>query len=293
MKNRLGFWSPLGLLVSAAALVGLVAWTLTQGPVLFSPGPLNAVATAQTLGGVSTHAQLAGNCGGCHTAPWSSQTMADRCVVCHQDVSVEIRNHSGLHGGLLAGNSTSGCRGCHTEHKGAAASLTDFDHNKFAFKLTGKHTTVPCAKCHAQGATLGELQQTPQDCYSCHAKDDTHKGAFGKECSQCHTTDNWTNANFDHSKSNFPLTGAHAQVKCDQCHKNGVFKGTPTDCVACHAQPELPHRRLRDAEHGVRQLPHWRRPGRRRSTRCPTTPSRPTTGPRNRRRRARRATRRT
>ena len=239
MKNRLGFWSPIGILVAALALVGLVAWTLTQGPTLFSPGPLNAVAKTETLGGVSTHAQLAGNCGACHTAPWSSQTMADRCMVCHQDVSAQIHDQSGLHGVLLAGSSSPTCHGCHTEHKGAAAPLTDFDHNKLTFKLTGKHATVPCAECHAQATTMKALQQTPQDCYSCHAKNDKHQGAFGQQCSQCHTTDNWANASFDHSKSDFPLTGAHAQVKCDQCHKNGDFKGTPADCGACHAQPSF------------------------------------------------------
>ena len=319
MKMRLGFWSPLGILVAVLALAALVAWTLLRGPVLFSPGPLNAVAKTQTLGGVRTHAQMAGNCGGCHTAPWSNETMTDRCLVCHQNVSGEMRDHSGLHGGLLNGNANAGCGNCHTEHKGAGAPLTildpatfphdktggyslrghartsegakvgcsgchprdlthfdnaecadchtklepdvmpqhvatfgarcvpchdgtdrygtDFDHNTLPFKLTGKHATVPCAECHTQGTTIEALQRTSKDCFSCHVENDEHKGAFGKECSQCHTADSWANASFDHSKSDFPLAGAHAEVKCDQCHKNGVFKSTPTDCVACHAQP--------------------------------------------------------
>ena len=318
MNERLGFWSPLGLLVAGLGLVVLVAWTVVKGPVLFSPGPLNAVASSQSLGGVSTHAQLAGDCGACHTAPWSSQTMADRCLDCHQEVAGEMSDHSGLHGGLLGGSSSPGCLGCHTEHKGADASLTvldpasfphektgyslrghertpegakvgcsgchptdvvhfdvavcsdchteldqsfmgqhtatfgaeclpchdgvdrygaGFDHSQVPFTLVGKHAEVPCAECHVQASTVDALQQTPQACYSCHAKDDEHKGDFGQDCGQCHSADDWANATFDHSKSKFPLTGAHADVDCDKCHVNGEFKGTAADCVSCHEEP--------------------------------------------------------
>jgi len=41
-------------------------------------------------------------------------------------------------------------------------------------------------------------------------------------------------ASFDHSKTVFPLTGAHTAVECVTCHVNGVLQGTPTRCVACH-----------------------------------------------------------
>ena len=39
---------------------------------------------------------------------------------------------------------------------------------------------------------------------------------------------------FDHSKTPFPLTGAHTTVACATCHVNNVFAGTPTNCNACH-----------------------------------------------------------
>lgn len=38
---------------------------------MFSPGSLNAQA-GTTLGGVSSHAEIGGECGLCHTAPWDS-----------------------------------------------------------------------------------------------------------------------------------------------------------------------------------------------------------------------------
>jgi hypothetical protein len=33
------------------------------------------------------------------------------------------------------------------------------------------------------------------------------------------------------------LTGAHVNVRCESCHGNNRFAGTPTACVACHGEP--------------------------------------------------------
>ena len=41
-------------------------------------------------------------------------------------------------------------------------------------------------------------------------------------------------ARFDHEATAFSLTGAHRIVQCEECHLNGVFDGTPTQCGACH-----------------------------------------------------------
>lgn len=43
-----------------------------------------------------------------------------------------------------------------------------------------------------------------------------------------------SNPKFDHLKTGFPLTGAHASQRCESCHVNGTFKGTPRDCKTCH-----------------------------------------------------------
>ena len=45
-----------------------------------------------------------------------------------------------------------------------------------------------------------------------------------------------TGRDFDHVKTGFPLSGAHAAQRCESCHLNGVFKGTPRDCASCHLQ---------------------------------------------------------
>ena len=40
--------------------------------------------------------------------------------------------------------------------------------------------------------------------------------------------------NFDHITTGFPLTGQHINERCESCHINGIFKGTPRDCASCH-----------------------------------------------------------
>jgi len=40
--------------------------------------------------------------------------------------------------------------------------------------------------------------------------------------------------NFDHLRTGFALTGAHLQTRCESCHLNGIFQGTPRDCASCH-----------------------------------------------------------
>jgi hypothetical protein len=39
---------------------------------------------------------------------------------------------------------------------------------------------------------------------------------------------------FDHFSTGFELLGQHREVPCADCHIGGIFKGTPTACVACH-----------------------------------------------------------
>jgi hypothetical protein len=108
-----------------------------------------------------------------------------------------------------------------------------FNHVNSIFKLTGKHLSIACTKCHADLKFKG----TPTVCYSCHAANDHHGGKYGTNCGACHSTSAWKPATFDHNLSKFPLTGAHVNVACAACHSNGVFAGTPTNCSACHNDP--------------------------------------------------------
>jgi hypothetical protein len=127
------------------------------------------------------------------------------------------------------------CQSCHNINVWTGAS---FNHTQFtSFPLTGAHATLQCAQCHANGVFAG----TSAQCVGCHLTDYNHTtnpnhqtGKFSTSCEGCHTTSSWQGATFDHSLSAFPLTGAHTSVACAQCHVNGVFTGTPQECVGCH-----------------------------------------------------------
>jgi hypothetical protein len=118
-----------------------------------------------------------------------------------------------------------------------AWSPARFDHANTRFPLTGAHRRVPCASCHGDGVYQGKST----DCYSCHkadydgTTDPAHAAAgFPTACATCHNTTSWGDASFDHSRTAFPLTGAHASVACSGCHGDGIYQGKSTDCYSCH-----------------------------------------------------------
>lgn len=216
---------------------------LVWGGGMFSPGSLNSEnKSGQSTGGVRAHADLATNCAACHAAPWSASTMADRCLVCHEDVHQQITSHGPLHGKIPE---AANCRKCHTEHQGPHGILTSlehFHHDYAAFALTGKHVALECSSCHVANHFKG----TNQSCVGCHAEPAVHKGKFSLACAGCHSTTTWkgaavtlTAATFDHDKTHFKLTGKHRDTQCASCHKNNVFSGTAKSCVACHAEPTV------------------------------------------------------
>jgi hypothetical protein len=240
VRSRLGFLSGTGAVVAVVAVAGLAVWTMIRGPVLFSPGALSVKSRAQTLGGVTSHVQLAGECGACHPAPWSSRTMTDACLGCHSDVSAQLRTRSGLHGLMLDALASPTCRGCHTEHHGANGALTVVDPATFPHDLTGYslrgHTRTAsggrfaCADCHPKG--LSHFDQAT--CADCHAVLDarfmsSHETSFGKDCLVCHKGGR---TNFDHSVFPVDHGAEERRPTCQTCHPKGVRSYT---CYGCHA----------------------------------------------------------
>ena len=154
-------------------------------------------------------------CESCHITGF--QGTPTECAACHLSDDA----HDGKFG--------LECGTCHTPSGWKPA---EFDHSLADFALEGKHVDVPCESCHIEG-----FQGTPKDCYSCHQQDDEHNGAYGTACEACHNPYDWKDATFDHNLVSFRLTGAHVNVRCTDCHIDGMFKGTPTYCAACHADP--------------------------------------------------------
>ncbi len=318
-SNRFGCLSSTGIIAAVITALIIAGYAYAQGGLMYNPGPLNAQSGEEVLGGVASHAETDGNCKACHTAPWESAKMEDRCADCHGQIAIQMKDIASMHGKMLHDNPDLSCRHCHPEHRGADAQLTEigdavfphevvgfsldghqltasgeafvcsdchggdisrfdltacdtchrqmdlgfmtahtlsfgstcldchdgvdslvtnFNHNKFSFKLTGEHVGLPCVQCHTDARGLSDFAATAQDCLSCHRKDEPHEGRFGLDCAACHSTEGWTPAKFDHNLSVFKLEGEHQEVACESCHQNGVFKGTPTDCYSCHKQDD-------------------------------------------------------
>ena len=190
-------------------------------------------------------------CGKCHV-PARADTVFkvafEHCTDCHQDA------HDGQFAKAPYQNR---CESCHTVNDFHRSKFTIAMHRDTRFPLEGAHAVVPCIACHKEGAA-GRIDKIlpfhfeDRSCTACHA--DPHHGQFKARmaekgangaalgCEACHNVNSWTDAKgFDHSKTEFPLVGAHRAVSCSSCHlipagaHEAVFKGTAKTCEVCHA----------------------------------------------------------
>ena len=241
-----------GLRLSAAAAIAFLC-LLASHPAAaqISPGPLSR--PHQSLNGST-------NCAECHKFGGQAQL---KCVQCHTEIATRLAAHRGLHATYnIPPGSSQECARCHSEHNGEDFPLIKWDiktfnHKETGYALEGKHAGLACNKCH--NATRISPQEKPlikdkdlnrsylgltQACVPCH--EDFHKGRLPQNCLQCHNYEDWKQVNvgkFDHSKTRYPLTGLHAEVKCEKCHTNGSdgkprYAGIPfKECSDCHADP--------------------------------------------------------
>lgn len=129
------------------------------------------------------------------------------------------------------------CAACHTaKNWHTLRSPLGFDHGKTGFVLTGMHARAACARCHLD-LRFDRPAITSNDCASCHV--DIHEGRMLQACAECHNTRSFGDVDGEliHTRTAFPLTGAHRQITCESCHSSdvgGSFTALPTTCVACH-----------------------------------------------------------
>jgi hypothetical protein len=133
------------------------------------------------------------------------------------------------------------CESCHATPSGW--KVASFDHSLTDFPLVGEHAAVECEECHTGRSRLTPVPH--DDCDACH--EDPHDDRFEPTpCLQCHSPTSWDVGEFDHSRTDFPLEGAHAKVECDSCHlvtlpsgeTQRQFSGRPHDtCTDCHESP--------------------------------------------------------
>jgi len=169
-------------------------------------------------------------CTACHSGFLYKEKTATKCVACHRKDD-DRKGHKGKFGDK--------CETCHVEK---AWDVSIFNHDRQTkYPLRGKHAKAKCTACHT-GFLYKEKTKT--DCYSCHKKDDKHKGQEGRKCESCHNESDWKKARFDHGLSKFPLLGKHAKVECKKCHKSAQFRDAKVECFACHEQDDKHKRRL-------------------------------------------------
>lgn len=192
-------------------------------------------------------------CAECHTPAGTAtkyKIAFARCLDCHVDA------HRGQ---FAAAPRENRCEDCHAVQGFQPAKFTLTQHQTTRFALDGAHRAVACVDCHQPapiaGASTAQFHFTDQTCTACH--NDPHEGQFEDQmsrvradgkmagCQACHTTQTWRNpTGFDHSQTEFPLTGTHRSVSCAECHtaaagagKASIFSGAPKNCEGCHQDP--------------------------------------------------------
>ncbi|MCB0707506.1 MAG: hypothetical protein KDC34_19460 [Saprospiraceae bacterium] len=174
------------------------------------------------------HVMFANDCASCHNGDYNNTP--NTCFGCHSQDYNQTSNPD-----HQAAQFPTDCESCHTEVEWVPAL---FDHDGQFFPIySGTHDGEwdQCLDCHTNPSNYAIFT-----CTSCHVNPETnniHNGIGGyvynsQACLACHPTGS-ADDSFDHNLTNFPLTGAHLDVDCLDCHSGG-YAGTPTQCEACH-----------------------------------------------------------
>ncbi|MBZ5526204.1 MAG: hypothetical protein LAP21_28635 [Acidobacteriia bacterium] len=178
-------------------------------------------------------------CAKCHTpaepggAPRFTGLKFSTCAACHADP-----HHGAFQKDCSSCHSTAGWK-----QLSSAGLSSQFDHDKTAYPLRGKHSAVNCLVCHRNGNFKAPVPHAL--CADCH-KPDPHSGQFarrkdGGKCESCHNVEGFKPSTYtvkDHATSGFPLEAAHAKTECAKCHLPAgaatKFKIKFALCLDCH-----------------------------------------------------------
>ena len=182
------------------------------------------------------------DCKQCHKERYTEAIDFSACNKCHTD----------YHQGEFAENNLSpDCVECHSLQEGFDYSLYTLEqHQETDFPLKGAHIATPCYACHvSEEKERWTFRELGSNCVDCH--NDIHINYISEtfypnqDCTACHINDSWSIINsFDHSTTNWSLTGRHLNVDCRACHFNEnsdnkpdnsqKFTNLDTNCVSCH-----------------------------------------------------------
>jgi hypothetical protein len=163
-------------------------------------------------------------CIDCHVDPIFESSPGTSCDSCHLDDDV----HDGKQG--------TQCNDCHDEESWKEAPY--FAHDLTRFPLLGEHDNVDCEYCHVSQV----FNNADTECASCHDDDDPHRDRYEDNCGTCHNPVAWDLWQFDHNtQSDFLLSGAHADVVCQDCHRGSLvsMRNTGDSCAGCHRSDDV------------------------------------------------------
>jgi len=164
------------------------------------------------------------NCRLCHISLVFSEAKSE-CYQCHKDIH---QNTVGFD-----------CGRCHTAASWLVSNIEAI-HRTSRFPLLGAHRTAGCIDCH-KSESYARYDVKGVLCIDCHRDDynattnPNHiQAGFSEDCSICHPINSfqWQGSGFNHSF--FPLTQAHAALKCSDCHISGNYAAAKPDCYSCH-----------------------------------------------------------
>ncbi len=211
------------------------------------------------------------DCNKCHEAGFGVPD--DKCLACHthQPLRRRIKAGKGFHATKEVKEQR--CKSCHAEHieeppgsgRGRRTTIDwqpfggkrNFDHALTGWPLDGTHRYTKCEKCHDKKYPKSRLPTylgARQECTTCHFGTERRPGPGGinphefkdkalTECQVCHGFANFAVQNlgstqYDHDKTDYPISGFHTQNKCVSCHEKNIkdftVKEDFQDCSGCH-----------------------------------------------------------
>ncbi|MBI5814766.1 MAG: hypothetical protein HZB29_04065 [Nitrospinae bacterium] len=205
---------------------------------------------------------------GCHADPHKKLFEPRKCETCHvtadwKDMTAKFNHSTSTRYPLTGKHKPAKCDSCHKnkvwkpvpmdcnachkkddKHKGKLGPACEechttanwhpkvVAHERTGFPLTETHAQLQCEDCHTK--MKGDFTGLGPDCQQCHT--DPHLNQMGRLCNDCHSMRSWEPHKFRHNLTGFRLEGAHRYLDCNRCHQGRVYRGRPSDCVACHAK---------------------------------------------------------
>jgi nitrate/TMAO reductase-like tetraheme cytochrome c subunit len=192
----------------------------------------------------STHSGV--ECRECHIPPGAIPYIETK-LGSFREIYVHFSSHPDAPLAVTRQIPNSNCLACHKPPPDPTLPTVTFSHDK--------HSGLDCISCHVRfvhttvnppyyqdPAAMSSCLQchngsiAPNDCSYCHTAPHEARG----ECSNCHGATSWARGTTEHP---FPVTGAHANLACKDCHasKQGVenIAGTSLGkadpaCISCH-----------------------------------------------------------